>query len=219
MMHPSRMTIKHRIALLVAVATPIISGPVYGGDGGIGVSGIAEREVARRMARIEDARQAMAKGDELYAAGDHEAALSQYRAAKEIFDALPNAPYIQDWRDLANLKFADCAAQVAREKAITGDYPKARDLIAEAELAVPGHRAAKVLAKHLEDPDRWPPALTVQHVENVAKVKDLLILGNSSLELGKYDEALTTFQDVVRIDPYNSAARRGMERAEQKRSE
>ncbi|MDZ4286918.1 MAG: type II and III secretion system protein, partial [Prosthecobacter sp.] len=171
------------------------------------------------MARIEDARQAMAKGDELYAKGDHEAALGQYRAAKDIFDQLPNAPFIQDWRDLANLKFADCAAVVAREKAVIGDYVAARALVAEAQLAVPGHKASRLFALHLADPDRWPPALTPEHVENVGKVKELLLLGNSSLEIGDYDRSLSQFQDVIRIDPYNSAARRGMERAEQKRAE
>jgi general secretion pathway protein D len=219
MMHFSRLILKHRLALLVAAAGPLLSSPVMAGEGGVGVSSIAEREIARRMARIEDARQAMAKGDELYAKGDHEGALAQYRAAKDIFDSLPNAPFIQDWRDLANLKFADCAIVVAREKAIIGDYVAARQLIAEAEAAVPGHRAAKVFAKHLEDPDRWPPALTPQHVENVAKVQDGLILANSSLEIGNYDAALSQFEAVLRIDPYNSAARRGMERTEIKRQE
>lgn len=213
------MNSKHRIALLVAMVTPILSGPVLAGDGGMGVSSIAEREISRRMARIEDARQAMAKGDELYAQGDHEAALGQYRAAKDIFDQLPNAPFIQDWRDLANLKFADCAAVVAREAAVVGDYETARKLLAEAQLAVPGHRASKLFSEHLADPDRWPRALTPEHVENVGKVNELLLLANSSLEIGNYDQAISQFQDVIRIDAYNSAARRGMERAEQKRGE
>lgn len=212
---------KIRIALLVAAAAPMVSAPVFAGEGGVGggVPGIAEREISRRLARIEDARQAMQKGDELYAKGDHEGALAQYRAAKEIFDQLPNAPFIQDWRDLANLKFADCAAQVAREKAVIGDYETARKLIAEALAAVPGHKAAKLFALHLDDPDRWPPALTPEHVENVGKVQKGLLLGSSSTEIGNYDQALSQFEDVLRIDPYNTAARRGMELAERKRAE
>lgn len=212
---------KNRIALLVAFATPMITTPVKAGEGGYGgsVPGIAEREISRRMARIEDARKAMEKGDELYAKGDREGALSQYRAAKEIFDVLPNAPFIQDWRDLANLKFADCAAQVARDKAAIGDYVSARKLIDEALLAVPGHKAAKLFAAHLDDPDRWPQALTPEHVENVSKVTKGLVLGASSVEIGKYDDALAQYEDVLRIDPYNTAARRGMELAERKRAE
>ncbi|HEY1083786.1 MAG TPA: Amuc_1098 family type IV pilus outer membrane protein, partial [Prosthecobacter sp.] len=210
---------KKQLALMVALASPVVATPVFAGDGGVTVPGIAEREIARRAARIEDARQAMEKGDELFAKGEYEAALAQYRSAKDILDQLPNAPFIQDWRDLANLKFADCAIVVAREKAKVGDYVAARKLIEEAQLAVPGHKAARVFAKHLDDPDRWPPALTAQHVENVGKVEKQLLLANSSLEIGDYDRALSQFEDVIRIDPYNSAARRGMEKVEQKRAD
>jgi general secretion pathway protein D len=71
----------------------------------------------------------------------------------------------------------------------------------------------------LDDPDRWPPALTPEHVENVSKVTKGLQMGASSVEIGKYDEALSQYEDVLRIDPYNSAARRGMELAERKRAE
>ncbi|WP_245846555.1 Amuc_1098 family type IV pilus outer membrane protein [Prosthecobacter debontii] len=210
---------KKQIALMVALAAPVAATTAFAGEGGASVPGIAEREIARRAARIEDARQAMEKGDEFFGKGDYEAALAQYRSAKDILDQLPNAPFIQDWRDLANLKFADCAIVVAREKAKIGDYVAARKLIEEAELAVPGHRAARVFAKHLDDPDRWPPALTPQHVENVDKVKKGLLLANSALEIGDYNKALEAFEDVIRIDPYNSAARRGMENTEKRRAE
>jgi general secretion pathway protein D len=212
---------KHSIALMVAATIPMSGTHVLAGDGGLGggVPGIAEREITRRMARIEDARQAMAKGDELFAQGDHEGALAQYRAAKEIFDQLPNAPFIQDWRDLANLKFADCAVTVAREKAAKGDYVSARKLLDEAVLAVPGHKKALLFAAQLDDPDRWPPALTPEHVDNVGKVGKSLLLAASSVEIGNYDKALEEYEDVLRIDPYNTAARRGMELAERKRAD
>lgn len=213
---------KHPIALIVAAAIPMASLNTYAGEGGLGagsVPGIAEREIARRLARIQDAQKAMERGDELFAQGDHEGALAQYRAAKEIFDQLPNAPFIQDWRDLANLKFADCAVVVAREKAAKGDYVAARKLLDEATLAVPGHKKAMLFAAQLDDPDRWPPALTPEHVENVGKVQKGLLLGASSVEIGNYDKALEQYEDVLRIDPYNTAARRGMENAERKRTE
>ncbi|MES2594156.1 MAG: Amuc_1098 family type IV pilus outer membrane protein [Verrucomicrobiota bacterium] len=208
--------------MVAAAALPMANLHVYAGEGGAGaggVPGIAEREIARRLARIQDAQKAMERGDELFAQGDHEGALAQYRAAKEIFDQLPNAPFIQDWRDLANLKFADCAVVVAREKAAKGDYVEARKLLAEALAAVPGHKKALIFVAQLDDPDRWPPALTAEHVENVGKVKQGLFVGASAVEIGDYDKALETYEDVLRIDPYNSAARRGMELAERKRGD
>jgi general secretion pathway protein D len=180
------------------------------------VSGMASREIARRYARIEDARTAMDRGDKMFSEGDYEGALGSYKAA---MDALPSAPLTRDWLNLAQLKHADCSVVVAREKAKLGKYDEARQLLEGAMLAVPGHKEAALFLSQLDDPDRWPPALTAQHVENVDKVKKGLLMSNSAVELGKYDEALTGYQDVLRTDPYNSAARRGMENAERKKME
>lgn len=180
------------------------------------VSGMASREIARRYARIEDARTAMDRGDKMFSEGDYEGALGSYKAA---MDALPSAPLTRDWLDLAQLKHADSSVVVAREKAKLGKYDEARQLLEAAILSVPGHKEAALFLSQLDDPDRWPPALTAQHVENVDKVKKGLLMSNSAVELGKYDEALTGYQDVLRTDPYNSAARRGMENAERKKME
>ncbi len=181
------------------------------------VSGMADREIARRYARVEDARTAMDRGDKLFSEGDYEGALGSYKAA---IDVLPSsAPLIRDWLDLAQLKHADCSVVVARERAKAGNYKEARQMLEGAMISVPGHQGAIAFLRQLDDPDRWPPALTPEHVENVGKVKSGLLLANSSVEIGNYDNALKQFQDVLRTDPYNSAARRGMENAERKRME
>lgn len=183
------------------------------GDGS-SVSGLAGREIMRRYARIEDAKAAIARGDSLFLEGDYEGALASYKAA---LSAIPDAPYTQEWLDYARLKYADCAVVVAKERAKNGRYEEARQLLNEALGYFPNHKGAKLLLKELDDPDRWPPALTAQHVENVGKVEKGLLLGHSAVEIGNYDQGIASFQDVLRVDPYNSAARRGMENAERKR--
>jgi general secretion pathway protein D len=212
---------RKQLALLISAAIPLSSLPAQTQSGGYNnsVPGIAEREIARRLARIQDAQKAMEKGDELFGSGDRETALSQYRSAKEVFDQLPNAPFIQDWRELANLKFADCSVAVAREKTVAGDYEAARKLLDEATAAVPGHKKAALFAAEMNDSDRWPQALSAEHVENVGKVQKGLIKAASAVEIGNYDQAMEEYEDVLRTDPYNTAARRGMELAEQKRSQ
>jgi general secretion pathway protein D len=178
------------------------------------VSGMANREIARRHARVEEAHTAMDRGDKLFSEGDYEGALASYKAA---IDSLPNAPLSRDWLDMAKLKYADCSVAVARERAKAGNYKEARQLLEGAIVYVPRHKGASIFLLQLDDPDRWPPALTADHVTNVTKVQAGLLLGNSSVELGNYDAALAQYQDVLRTDPYNSAARRGMENAERKR--
>lgn len=183
---------------------------------GAGVSSIAEREIARRVARQEDARQALERGDKAYAQGDYETALSEYKGA---VDALPNAPMTQEWRDLANAKYADCSVALARERAKNGRYQEANDLLKGALTINPDHKGATTFMKQLDDPDRFPRALTPEHVAKVQEVERGLEKANSYRELGDYDKSNSEYQDVLRKDPYNKSARRGMERVEQSRSE
>lgn len=178
------------------------------------VSGLAEREIMRRYARIEDAKSAIARGDNLFRESDYEGALSSYQAAVQ---SIPDAPYTTEWLQYADLKYTDCAVVVAKERAKEGKYDEARLLLKEAATKYPDHKGAKTLLKQLDDPDRWPPALTAAHVDNVKKVEKGLLLGNSSVELGNYDQAIAQYHDVLRVDPYNTAARRGMENAERQR--
>lgn len=77
----------------------------------------------------------------------------------------------------------------------------------------PAYRAAAELEKLGVDIPNAAPAL------KSSKVQKGLLLANSSAELGNFDAAISQYQDVLRTDPYNAAARRGMENAERKKME
>jgi general secretion pathway protein D len=198
-------------AMVLCCSSALVAGP----DGG-SVSGIAQREMARRMQRVHDAEAAIAKGDALFAEGDYEGALNEYKTA---LDLLPDAPMTASLREVATARYCDAAVELARERAKNGRYDDARALLNDALARNPDHVKAKKLLKELDDPDRYEPALTPEHVKNVQDVERNLEKAYSYYNLGDYDNAIKTFQDVLRIDHYNSAARRGMERTEQKRSE
>lgn len=209
---------RSNIALLVVAVASSVAVSARAGSGGAaaGSSGIAEREIARRMARIEDARQAVEKGDKLFSEEDYEAALGQYKAAIE---SIPVAPATADWRTLTESKYADACVALANDRAKTGRYKDARELIQEALDTRPGHRGAETLQKRLDDADRFPPALSPEHVKKVQDVEHSLQKANSYQDLGEYDNAIKEFQEALRGDPYNTAARRGMERVEQRKSQ
>jgi len=205
----------NRKALLLLAASACAPALVLAGDSPGGLSGIAEREISRRMARMEDARQAIEKGDQAYAAGDYEAALGFYKAA---LDSLPDAPMTAEWRAIAQAKVADASVELAKQRAANGRYQEAHELVDGALAAVPGHKQATILKKRLGDPDRYPPALTPDHVASVEKVTRELQMGASARDLGQMDNALKHYEDALRVDPYNVAARRGMEGVEQDKS-
>jgi general secretion pathway protein D len=191
-----------------------IAGPV-GGPGG-SASGIAQRELARREARVQEAQAAMERGDKLYAEGDFEGALNEYRTA---LDLLPDAPMTAALRDAATARYCDAAVELARERAANGRYADAKALLNDALERNPDHVKAKKLLAELDDPVRYEPALTPEHVQNVEDVERHLQMAYSFYNIGDYDASIRTFQDALRIDKYNKAARRGMERAEQMRAD
>src|SRR3569623_1914915 len=155
----------HRFTPALLLAAAVSSALVSAGEPSgarSGLSSIAEREIARRMARMDDARQAVEKGDKLFSDGDCEGALAQYKGALE---AIPDAPATAEWRNVVETKYADACVCLAQDRAKTGRYKEARELLEEALDTRPGHRGAETLKKRLDDPDRYPPALSPEHVK------------------------------------------------------
>lgn len=182
------------------------------------VTGIVEKEIARRNARAQEAKVLMTQGESLYAKGEYEQAMYAYRQA---WDLIPESPMTVQLKLLARDGYSRAAVAHARKLAAAGRAAEARVLLKSvlAEDFDPGNKQALVLQEELDDPDRYEPALTAQHVENVAKVERELRLGSSFMNLGDYNSAIARFHEVLRIDPYNQAARRNLERVEQFKSQ
>ncbi|WP_425501966.1 Amuc_1098 family type IV pilus outer membrane protein [Phragmitibacter flavus] len=195
-----------------AVALTLVSALHAGSPDG--VSAVAEREIVRRQQRVADAQSAIERGDQLMDDKNFEGALTEYKMA---LDWLPDAPMSEPWRSLVKQKFGEASVCLARERAAIGAYAEARLLVQEAIAIHPEGADAKTLLEHLDDPGRYEPALTPAHMADVSEVIKLMQMAYSYVNLGDYDNANNTFQDVLRIDPYNSAARRGMEQVEMNR--
>ena len=63
-----------------------------------------------------------------------------------------------------------------------------------------------------EEPIRTNSADSSAHTEPVDQMRRTLYTAEGNLNLGKYDEAKKLYEDALKIDPYNSAARSGIER-------
>ena len=60
---------------------------------------------------------------------------------------------------------------------------------------------------------------TPEHAQSVDAVRKNLYMAEGNYNLGKYDNAKKSYEDVLRADPYNAAARRGMERINQAKAD
>jgi general secretion pathway protein D len=162
------------------------------------------------MATLGEARALLQEATVLAKDGQVKEAMTLYRQA---YDLLPDAPQTRDDRNTAREGYALYATHYARMLASQGRIAEARGYVEDVlrEDLYPHYAAAKKLAKQLDDPAAFPIASTEVHRENVESVAKLLAMARSATEVGRWDEAESLFMDVLRVDSYNTAARRGME--------
>jgi general secretion pathway protein D len=195
-----------RVALLAAACmiVPVTAGEPQGG------SGLASTELSRRSAAIEEAQELLRKGDESYTAGRYAEAVEAYAGARDL---IPNAPVSAELRDAATERYAQASVEHARVLSRNGDVAAAKaavDRVLVKEVA-PNNPGALAFRNQLDDPIRTNPALTAEHAKNVDSVRRQLYTAQGAYDLGKFNEAKASYENVLRLDPTNTAARRGME--------
>jgi len=176
-------------------------------------------EAAARAEASQEAYGLVKIGDTAYQAGDFEKAAAKYGEALALLPRQGSAT--ATLRASTVERFSQAAVQQARVLSRTGDYEAANDLLdqVDAEEVDPGNAAAEEMRSKINDPIRTNPALTKEHSKNIDQVRRLLYTAGGHLDLGKFDRAQMTYEDVLRIDPYNKAARRGIERVHWYRSD
>ncbi len=212
-MHKRTSHIMTRSALSLAAlvaSLPLMTPEVSAGGAGYSVEGgIAARERIRRQNLVTEADQLLNEGRKAYAKGDFEESVAKYRQALNV---LPYGPITGDRRSEYKAHLADGSVALAQKYRRVGKYDEARTILDDVIKTDPDNLRARTELEYLDDPIRTNPALTYEHTKNVDKVRRLLYMGEGNFNLGKYDSAEANFEDVIRIDPYNKAARRWLER-------
>jgi general secretion pathway protein D len=212
---PTHRTCSTVATLLAVAAVMPVTLTVANAQGG-GYSSLAQKEMIRRQGSVAQSDALRDEGREAYAKGEFKLAVDKY---KEALQVLPDAPAVQDRRTFLKQLLADGSSALGEQYRKLGKYEEARTL-ANDVLAVDANNAdAKRLNDWLDDPIRTNPALTYEHTENVNEVRRKLYTAEGAFNLGKFDEAHRVYEDVLRLDPYNKAARRGMEQVAQARAD
>lgn len=198
------------VALMAAAsAMPVIITVVHAEEGNESYSSLAKREMIRRQNAVVEGDRLLAEGREAYASGDYQLALDKYTNAVSM---VPDAPMFADRRENYIAHKSDATAALAMKYRKEGKYTEARALLEDLLKLDPNNGDAKRELGYLEDPIRTSPALTYEHTQNVDKVRRTLYTAEGHYNLGKYDDARRAYEEVIRIDPHNTAARRGLER-------
>ncbi len=194
--------------IAAASALPAVITIANAGEGSYGLSGLAEREMIRRQTAVQEGDILLNEGREAYAKGDYQMAVDKYTQALQ---KVPDAPMFADRRQSYTAHLADASVALSMQFRKVGKYTEARTALEAVIAKDPDNAAAKCELGYLDDPIRTNPALDYEHTQNVDKVRRSLYTAEGYFNLGKYDAAKREYENVLRIDPYNVAARRGLE--------
>ena len=175
-----------------------------------------ETEVVRRQNLALAADENLRRGDADMIREDFESAMREYRLAT---DSLPAAPATQGRRDDAMKKFFAATMKLAEQRITEARYVDAETTVKVILLPQydPAYKPALRLLENLEDPEYYNQTQTPKSIERVQQVKRLLVEGQQYYDTARYDLAYKRFNQVLSIDPYNGAARKGQERVDSAR--
>jgi len=208
-----RQTISSPIQAFGVLLLSVIAGLSYAADPPpSSVHSLVNKELEKRKAIFEEAVQLVQEGDLLQENGEVGAASTNYRRA---VDLLPESPQARQLRYQAVQRFADSSVAWADELIAAARFDQAEaviDIVLSPEY-LPTHDGAIELKEQLQDSDYHNRALTPEHLEKLDRVKKLLLRARGFARLGRHEDASLSYAEVLKLDPFNTAARRGMETA------
>lgn len=177
-----------------------------------GVQGTAEAQIRRSQSSADYAKSLIVKGDEAMATKDYESAYAYYKSAVDMLPGGGTATEAERGAALAG--FSEAAVSLARQRISEGRFEDARSAVTIVldDRYNPQYKPALALDAQLRDPTSFfSQTMTPGFVANVEEVKQLLQEGQGFYASGRYDLAFKRYEQVLNIDKYNIAARRGME--------
>jgi general secretion pathway protein D len=172
---------------------------------------VAEREVQRRQAGITQGEAALARGQAAMRAKDYGAAHEEFRTAVMY---LPDAVVSGKAHDEAVEGFCKSGVVLAEARIAEGRYADAEAILSEllSDRYDPKCRSAQELYSHLRQPGYFNKTMSPTFIEKVEQVKQLLTEADGFYNSGRYDLAMKRYDQVLTLDPYNTAARKGQEK-------
>ena len=175
------------------------------------VHSIAEHEVARRQAGVVQGQAALARGQIALQTKDSAKAHDEYRVAVSF---IPDALATAGDHDAAITGFCESGVKLAEQRIAEGKYGEAEQVVREivSDRYAPNCHAAAELLAHLSEPGYYNRTMGPKFIAKVEDVKQLLVDAEGYYKSGRYDLAFKKYEQVLNLDPYNVAARRGEER-------
>ncbi|PYI60622.1 MAG: hypothetical protein DMC59_02560, partial [Verrucomicrobia bacterium] len=186
---------------------------------------VAEREVQRRQAAIPEGEAALTRAKSAMKSKNYTLAHEEFKSAVSY---LPDSVVSGKAHDQAVDGFCKSGVSLAEARIAEGRNADAEAILSEilSDRYDPKCRPAHELYLRLRQPgsfDKTVRTISSEGVdcegrpalpfpERVERVKELLAEADSFHQSGQYDLAMKRYDQVLCLDPYNTAARRGQEK-------
>src|SRR5437773_9552662 len=172
---------------------------------------VAQREIQRRQSAIPQGEAALAQGKAAMKAKNYTLANQEFRTAVTY---LPDAVVSGKAHDEAVEGFCKSGVILAEARIAQGDYAGAEAILSEilSDRYDPNCRPARELLAHLHQPGYFNQTIGPKFLSKIEEVKALLTEADGYYLSGRYDLAFKRYDQVLSLDPYNVAARRGQEK-------
>jgi general secretion pathway protein D len=180
--------------------------------------GIADREISRRLHNTALAQELAGKARRALADKNLEAAYTDYLAAVQL---LPAGEASKSQRASTLSAFSSTAVDYATWLIGRGEYAKAEQ-VAKTVLRTefnPDYKPAIQLLARLEQPGYYNRTITPAFAAKTDEVSKLLNEAQGYFATGRLDLAMKRYEQVLNLDPYNIAARNGMEQVNKQRTD
>jgi len=201
-----------KLQILTAVAAASLAlGTATSSAQQSGVQSTAEREIRRQEQLKDYAQEAVTKGAQAMAGQDYESAFAYYKSAVDVLPS--NGAATNDVRSEAIDGFSKAAVKLTEQRISEGRFQDANTTIAVIleDKYNPNYGPALTLQAKLKDPTNYNKTMSPGFIANIEEVKQLLREGKGFYDSGRYDLAFKRYEQVLNIDRYNIAARRGQE--------
>ena len=183
---------------------------------------LSDKEVAKRQSAAKESSALVMKAKRAWqdAALDKkslEAAYIHYLAA---LDLLPPNSATADQRKGVMDDFCKLSMEYANQLISRGQFQDAES-VAKTVLSAtdnPNYKPAVQLIDNLEQPSYYNRTITPTFADKKDKITVILNQAEGYLNTARYDLAFKRYEEALNLDPYNVAARQGMENVNKKRN-
>ena len=191
--------------------------PIGYASGQSDIENLASKEIVKRATAAKQSSEWINKAQRAWGDKNLEEAYNHYLAA---LDLLPPSSATADQRKLVMQSFCKVSMEYASYLIDRGRFADAES-VAKTVLSSgfnPNYTPAAQLLSNLEQTEHYNRTITPKFANKKDSLSVILNQAEGFFNTARYDLALKRYEEALNLDPYNTAARQGMEKVHRQRA-